>query len=82
MTDHDHNDKYIVTQELILISENFTAKLKQGHLATKADIVDFLENKDFDDKIKNLNKKFTLNKAKHIEAEKKITDLTVKVAQI
>ena len=35
-----------------------------------------------DDKLKNLNKKVTSNKTKHIEAEKKMTDLTYKVAQI
>ena len=37
---------------------------------------DFVEKKDFDDTLKNLNKKVTSNKTKHIEAEKKITDLT------
>ena len=38
--------------------------------------------KDFYDKLKNLNKKVTSNKAKHIEAENKITDLTNKVGKI
>ena len=38
--------------------------------------------KDFYDKLKNLNKKVTSNKAKHIEAENKITDLTNKVRKI
>ena len=64
------------------MSENVAAKLKQGNLETKADIDDFLWKTDFDDKIKNLNKNFTSNKTKHIEDEKKITDLTIKVAQI
>ena len=64
------------------MSENVAAKLKQGNLATKADIDDFLWKIDFDDKIKNLSKNFTSNKTKHIEDEKKITDLTIKVAQI
>ena len=36
---------------------------------------------NFDDKLKNLNK-VTSNKTKHAEAEKKITDLTNKVAQL
>ena len=35
-----------------------------------------------DDKLKDLNKDVTSNKTKHVEAEKKITDLTNKVAQI
>ena len=35
-----------------------------------------------DNKLKNLDKKFTSNKAKHVDAEKEITDLTNKVAQI
>ena len=30
----------------------------------------------------NINKKMTSNKTKHIEADKKLTDLTKKVAQI
>ena len=37
--------------------------------------------KDFYDKLKNLNKKVTSNKAKHIEAENKITDLTNKISE-
>ena len=53
MTDHDHNDKYVTTQEFYkLMSENVAAKLKQGNLETKADIDDFLWKTDFDDKIK------------------------------
>ena len=43
ITDHDHNDKHVTTQEFNkLMSENVAAKLKQGNLATKADIDDFL----------------------------------------
>ena len=34
---------------------------------------------DFEDTLKYLNKKTALNKVKHVEAEKKITDLTNKV---
>ena len=40
---------------------------------------DFVEKKDFDDILKNLNKKVTSSKTKHMEAEKKLTDLTNKV---
>ena len=49
-------------------------------LATKADIDDLVGKTDVDDKLKNLNKNATSNKAKHVEAEKKLTDLTNKVA--
>ena len=46
-----------------LIHKNFTAdqskaRLAQVNLATKADIDDFVEKTDFDDKLKSLNKKF------------------------
>ena len=49
-------------------------------LATKADIDDLVGKTDVDDKLKNLNKNATSNKAKHVEAEKKLIDLTNKVA--
>ena len=43
ITYHDHNEKYITTQEFNnLKSENFAAKLKQGNLVTKPDVDDFL----------------------------------------
>ena len=62
--------------------ENFSARLKPVNLATKVDIGNFVEKIDFDDKLKNINKKITSNKAKHIDAKKKLTDLKNKVAQI
>ena len=51
----------------MLTAENFTAKLIEASLATKGDIGDFIEKifLDFDDKLKNLNKKVTSNKTKH-----------------
>ena len=77
ITDHDDNNKYITTQKFNKsYSENFAARLKQANLATKADITDFLEQTNFDDKLKNLNKKATSNKTISLEAEKKLTDLT------
>ena len=45
-----------------LTSENFEVRLAQANLATKADIDDFVEQTDFNDKLKNLNKKVTSNK--------------------
>ena len=69
--DHDHKNKYITTQEF----NRFTAE----NLETKADIDDFVKEKDFDKKLKISNKKFTSNKTKHVEAEKKLTDLIKKL---
>ena len=41
-TDHDH-DKYIATQEFNKLEpENFTATLKQAHLASRSDIANFV----------------------------------------
>ena len=69
-TDHDHT-KYITTQEFNkLTSDNFAARLPQAKLATKFDIAYFVKKKtDFDDKPKNLNKKVTSNKRKHVLVE-------------
>ena len=53
-TDHDH-DKYIATQEFNkLTSEHVTARLKQANLASKCDIVNFVRQTDFDDKLKDI----------------------------
>ena len=65
-----------------LTSGNFVARLKQANLATKVHTVDFVEKTNFDDKLKNLNKKVTSNEIKPVEAEKKLTDLTNKIAQV
>ena len=45
-------------------------------------IISFKKKTDFEDKLNNSNKKVTSNKTKHIKAEKKLTDLRNKVAQI
>ena len=69
--DHDHS-KYITTQEFNkLTAENFAARLAQAKLAFKADIDDFVQKTNFDEKLKNVNKKVTSNKTKHVEAENK-----------
>ena len=60
----DHS-KYITTPEFNkLTAENFTARLKQANLATIVDIDNFVKKTDFDDELKNLNKKFNSNKYK------------------
>ena len=80
ITDHNH-DVYIATQEFNkLTSENFAARLKQANLASKtgiSDVTDFVKKRDFDDKLKILNKKVTSNKTRHFNT--KLDDLEQKV---
>ena len=58
ITDHDHSNKYINTQEFNkLTSENFASTFAQANLASKNDIANFVKKTDFDDKLTNLNKK-------------------------
>ena len=60
------------------MADNFAVRLTQEKLATKADIADFVKEADFGNKLKTVNKKFTSNKTKHVEAEKKLSDLNQK----
>ena len=65
-----HNSKYITTPEFNkLTGEDFIARLKQGNLGTKGDIADFVKKADFEDKLKNLNKKVTSNKSQYVLVE-------------
>ena len=63
ITDHDHSNIYITP-------ESFVARLKQANLASKSDIANFVKKTHFDDKLKNLNKKFTSNKTKKCTYQK------------
>ena len=57
------NSKYITTQEFNkLTTENLTIRLKQAG---------FVNESDFDNKLKNFNKKMTFNKIRHSEVPKK-----------
>ena len=56
-----------------LQSDILAVNIKQKQLVNKSNI---------DKKLIKYNKKITSVKTKHVEAEKKITDLTNKVAQI
>ena len=49
----------------MLTLENVASKLGQGNLASKIDIANFVRKTDFEDKLKNLNKKATSNKTKN-----------------
>ena len=69
ISDHDH-DKYITTPEFNKLTvENFVARLAQANLSSKSDIANFVKKTDFDDKLKNLNKRVTSNKTKHLLIE-------------
>ena len=56
-SDHDY-DKYVTNLEFIkLTAKHFAARLPQANLASKSDIANFVKKADFDDKLKNVNKK-------------------------
>ena len=75
----DHS-KYITISEINkLTARNFTARLKQANLTTKVDIVDFVKETDFDDKPKNLDKKVTLSKSKHVPVENELKKIQDKI---
>ena len=60
----------------------FAARLKQANLASKIDvpdITDFVKKSDFDDKLKNLNKKVASNKIRDIEFKVKLDDIEKKL---
>ena len=47
----------------------------QANLASKNDIANFVEKTDFDFKLKDLNKKITLNKTKHLLVKNELKKL-------
>ena len=57
-----------------LTSENFTARLKQANLARESDIVNFVRNKDLDNKLRNI----TSNKNELNELSKKVKAISTK----
>ena len=56
----------------LITSEKFAARLAQANLESKNDIAVFVKKINFDDKIKNLNKKVTSNKLKHLVVENEL----------
>ena len=65
--------KYITTQEFNKLTlENFASRLAQADLASKNDIAYFVKMTDFDNKLKNLNKKITSNKTKNVLVENEL----------
>ena len=75
ITDHDHSNKYITTPEFDKLTvENFAARSKQANLASKRDIANFVNKTDFDNKLKNLIKKVTSNKTKHVLVDNELLE--------
>ena len=55
MTDYDHSNKYITTQEFNkLTSENLASRIAQANLANKNDIAALVKKTDFEDKLEHL----------------------------
>ena len=74
---------YLTSQEFNkLTAENFSARLAQAKLATKADFDDFVKETDFENKPKNIKKKVTSNKAKQVLVENELDELLEKVELI
>ena len=62
-----------------MLAENVTARIKLANLAIKAEIADFVEDTDFGNKLKNVNKKVTSNKTKHVLVESELNEPSEKV---
>ena len=58
----DVKDNAYIDNKLIITAENFAARLAQANLATESDIANFVNKTDFDEKLKNVNKKVTSTK--------------------
>ena len=61
----------IVIINILLLQNKVTTKrlavgLAQANLASKSDIANLTSEMDFDEKLKNLSKKVTSNKTKHL----------------
>ena len=78
----DHSN-YISTPEFDkLTAENFAARLAQENLTNKNGIANFVKKTDFDNKLRNLNKKITSNKTKYALFENELNELSKKVETI
>ena len=60
ITDYDHSNKYITTQEFNkLTSQNLASRIAQANLANKNDITALVKKKDFEDKLEHLKQKYS-----------------------
>ena len=72
-------DKYITTSEFNQFSETiFDHRLKLRNLVSKSDIANFITKTCFDEKLRNINKKVTSNKTKHLKPGTNLTNLPKK----
>ena len=78
----DHTKNIITPEFNKITAEKVTTRLKQANLATKGDIVDFVKKTCFDNKLKNLNKKVTSNKLKHLPVENEFEKLQHKIDKL
>ena len=66
---------YITTSEFNQFSGTiFDDRLKQANLASESDFADYITKACSHGKLKHINKKLTSNKAKHLKAEKTLTN--------
>ena len=63
------------------MAENVAARLAQAKLVTKA-VADPTKKTDFNDKLKDINKKLTSNKTRYLEINKKLDDAAKKLKLI
>ena len=75
ITEHNH-DKYITTPEFNkIMADIFAVRLKRANLGSKSGIANLVNKTDFDEKLKNLNKKVTTNKTKNVRVENELKKL-------
>ena len=80
---HCDNGKHFTIQEFSRLTEdNFAVRLAHAKLATEVVITNFLKERDFDNKIKSINKRVTLKKTKHVLIENGLDVLLDKVKLI
>ena len=55
-----------------MLAENVAARLPEANLVSENDTANFVSKTDFDGKLKQLNKKVTSNKTKHVLVENEL----------
>ena len=74
-TDYDHSNKYVTTPQFNRLTvEKFAARLRQENLASKSDIANFVNETDFNNKIKYV----TSNKNELNELSRKFKAISTK----
>ena len=74
-TDYDHSNKYVTTAQFNRLTvEKFAARLRQENLASKSDIANFVNETDFNNKIKYV----TSNKNELNELSRKFKAISTK----